>query len=57
MKAISAFAAAKAAFKYEEDKRKYPLPKCSLCAKPAPVLTDGVLLCAPHYIQLDKQRK
>ena len=56
MKAIAAFAAAKAAFKYEEDKRKYPLPKCSLCAKPAPVLTDGVLLCAPHYIQLDKPR-
>ena len=44
-------------YDYEEDKRKYPLPKCSLCDKDAPVLTDGVLLCASHYIQQDKLRK
>jgi hypothetical protein len=44
-------------YNYEEDKRKHPLPKCSLCDNNAPVLTGGVLLCASHYIEQDKRRK
>jgi len=44
-------------YDYEADKRKYPLPKCSLCDEDAPVSTDGVLLCASHYIEQDKQRR
>jgi len=41
-------------YEYNKEKQKYPLPKCSLCDKEAPVLENGRLLCSYHWLKLNR---